>query len=298
MRVSVVTPCLNPGTRLMRCLESVAAQTHADVEHIIVDGGSTDGTVDLLRRSGLDFVSEPDRGQTEAISKGFTMASGELLTWLNADDELTPEAAARAAAARCDWVYGDCIVADRDRRRVWRPPKRYGRWEVEAGEMIPQPGSFFSRAAFERAGGLDTSFELTMDIDLWIRLVDAGVTAVYLARPMAAFEIHPASKTGSLGQDRFQLEHARALAKSGRMRAASAAVGRATALGATSADGDLPPWADQRIVRSARRTEQGIEALRHRRIAGALLLLTPQVLLVRESRRRLLAAVRRSLKVA
>jgi glycosyltransferase involved in cell wall biosynthesis len=297
MLVSIVTPCLNPGERLARCLESVAAQTHPHVEHVVVDGGSTDGTVELLERAGVSYVSESDGGQTEAIAKGFGLARGELLTWLNADDELASGAAARAVAAGVDWLYGDCTVVTGARRTVWRPPRRYGLWEIDAGEMIPQPGCFFSRSALERAGGLDPSFELTMDIDLWIRLVDAGIAPRYVPEVMATFEIHPDSKTGSLGHKRFLLEHARALAKSGRVRAASAAVGRAAAIGGPLERDELPEWADGEIVRSAQVAEAGIEALRARDPRGALRLLSPQVWVVPESRRRLIASVRRALRI-
>jgi hypothetical protein len=162
--------------------------------------------------------------------------------------------------------------------------------------MIPQPGCFFSRAALDDVGGLDASFDLTMDIDLWIRLVDAGYVARYVPEVLAEFEIHPGSKTGTLDRKRFQLEHARALAKSRRPGAASAAVGRAMALGVWG-DDDLPEWADERIVRAACRAERGIESLRARDPAGAARLLSPEVLRVRESRRRLVAAVRRAIRI-
>lgn len=293
MLVSVVTPCLNPGARLERCLASVAAQTHADVEHIVIDGGSTDGTLEILEHSGVCYVSESDDGQTDAIAKGFRLARGELLTWLNADDELEPQAIARAASAGAEWIYGDCVVIDDGRRSIWRPLPRYGRWEVNAGEMIPQPGTFFSRAALERASGLDLSFELAMDIDLWIRLVDAGVEARYVPEVMAVFEIHAESKTGSVGRRDFFLEHARALAKSGRYRAASAALGRAAAFGDRP---DLPEWANPRVVRAAAAAESAIEQLRAHDPRGALRLLDPSVWLEREVRTRLLAALRRGLR--
>ena len=294
MLVSVVTPCLNPGDRLARCLASVAAQTYANVEHVVVDGASTDGTVELLEESGVRYVSERDGGQTDAIRKGIELARGELLTWLNADDELTPDAVARAVQAGGEWTYGDCAVIRGGRRTVWRPLPRYGDWEIDAGEMIPQPGSFFSRAALDRAGGLDSSFELTMDIDLWVRLVDAGVTPHYVRAVVATFEIHDDSKTGSLGRRAFMLEHARALAKSGRREAASAAVGRSLAFGASPAD--LPDWVEPRIVRRSAAAERAVERLRVRDPRGAWTLLAPGVWRERVVRRRLLASVRRGLR--
>ena len=292
--VSVVTPCLNPGPRLERCLESVAAQTHPDVEHIVIDGGSTDGTVGLLERAQVRYVSEPDDGQTHAIVKGFGLASGRLLTWLNADDELLPRAVAHAVETGAAWTYGDCAVVEDGRRSVWRPLPRFGPWAIDAGEMIPQPGSFFSRPAFDRAGGLDPTFELAMDVDLWIRLVDAGVAARYVPEVLAVFEIHPGSKTGSVGRPGFLLEHALALAKSGRTRAASAAVGRAVALGAPSSR--LPAFADPAIVREAARAEDAIERLRERDLRGVRPLLARGTWRTPEVRSRVVAAGRRALR--
>ena len=295
MLVSVVTPCLNPGERLARCLASVASQTYANVEHVVVDGASTDGTADLLERSGVRYVSERDGGQTDAIRKGIELARGDLLTWLNADDELAPDAVERAVHARGEWTYGDCAVVRGERRTVWRPLPRYGNWEIDAGEMIPQPGSFFSRAALERAGGLDPSFELTMDIDLWLRLVDAGVTPRYVSAVVATFEIHETSKTGSLGPGAFLREHARALAKSGRTAAASAAIGRSLVFGAPAAD--LPDWVEPRIVWRAAAAERAVERLRARDPRGLATLARPAVWRERVVRRRLLASARRGLRL-
>src|SRR6185312_9310851 len=115
--VTVVTPCLNPGPDLARCLASVRAQSHPAVEHLVVDGASTDGTVERLQGAeGVTWVSEPDGGQAEAINKGFRRARGSIVTWLCADDELRPDAVARAVtaltAAAAGWVYGDCEIRD------------------------------------------------------------------------------------------------------------------------------------------------------------------------------------------
>jgi glycosyltransferase involved in cell wall biosynthesis len=297
MRVSVITPCLNPGERISRCIRSVLAQTYADVEHVVVDGGSTDGTVSVLEEAGVRYVSAPDRGQTDAIAKGFELSSGALLSWLNADDELTPQAVERAVATGFEWVYGDCAVINGSRRSVWRPPVRFGAWEIEAGEMIAQPGTFFARSALDLVGGLDPSFDLTMDIDLWIRLVDAGIASCYVPEVLATFEIHPDSKTGSIGRKRFQLEHARALAKSGRYAAASAAVGRAAALGGALTPDELPDWADRKVVEAARIAEEGIEALRARKLHRAARLFSPRVVRVREGRNRMIASARRALRL-
>src|SRR3954470_8977333 len=97
--VSIVTPCLNPGWRLTRCLASVAAQTYPHLEHIVVDGGSTDETLALLESSKIRWISGPDSVKMEAMNKGFTLSSGAILSWLNADDVWMPDAVTRAVQA-------------------------------------------------------------------------------------------------------------------------------------------------------------------------------------------------------
>jgi hypothetical protein len=134
-----------------------------------------------------------------------------------------------------------------------------------------------------------------MDIDLWIRFVDAGIEAHYVPAALAVFEIHAASKTGLVGRTDFMLEHARALEKSGRRRAAAAAIGRAAAFGDVPA---LPAWADVQLVRTARSAELGIERLRRRDLRGVPALLAPHVWLQPEVRGRVVAAMRRGLSRA
>jgi hypothetical protein len=242
-RVSVVTPCLNPGDRFVRCLDSVSAQTHEEVEHIIVDGGSTDGAVELARSRGLQVISEPDRGQTDALNKGFALATGEYLGWLNADDWLVPEAIERvvgavAANPGVGLVYCDCEIRREDGSgEVARPPARLSKKTLEFGNRLTQPGVFVARWALERVGPLDEDIHLAMDFDLWLRLIDADVPAAYVPEPLAVFEIHELSKTGTVDLSEFYREEAAALLKSGRRRAAAAGLGRAAAAAALTADG-------------------------------------------------------------
>lgn len=243
MRVSVVTPCLNPGARLGRCLDSVAAQTYEDVEHVIVDGGSTDGSVERARSRGLRVISEPDDGQTQAVNKGFTAATGDYLGWLNADDWLVPEAVERiverfAAGPEVGWVYCDCEVRRADgSTEIVRPPAQLTKRTLEWGNRLTQPGVFVARWALERVGPLDEEIHLAMDFDLWLRLVDAGVPAAYVPEALAVFEIHGGSKTGTVDLSEFYREESLALLKTGRRLPAAAGLGRAAAAAAMSADG-------------------------------------------------------------
>jgi GT2 family glycosyltransferase len=239
--VSIVTPCLNPGERLVRCLDSVAQQTHTRVEHIVVDGGSTDGTVDLLRAHGVRFVSEPDEGQAQAINKGFGLANGDWLGWLNADDALTPRSTelAMAAASRnpgAGWIYGRCEIRDGAESSVFDPPGRIDKRALQDRNMLAQPGTLVARWALDRVGPLDEQFDLVMDFDLWLRLLDAGVPAVYVPDVLAVFEIHPDSKTGRVPLREWELENAAAMFKAGHTSDGAALLGRVAARSAYGAE--------------------------------------------------------------
>jgi len=176
--VSIVTPSLNQARYLTEALDSVRAQTHRPIEHIVVDGGSTDGSVEILSgRDDVRWVSEPDRGQSHALNKGFANATGDVLGWLNADDAYVPEAVARAVAAlessQAALAYADVERVNDDRvnpRRIRSRPD-WDLWtELNDGNGIFSPSVFFTRAAFEAVGGLDESLHLTMDYDLWLRI--------------------------------------------------------------------------------------------------------------------------------
>jgi glycosyltransferase involved in cell wall biosynthesis len=176
--VSIVTPSLNQGRYLREALDSVRAQTHRPIEHIVVDGGSTDGSIEILReREDVRWVSEPDRGQSHALNKGFATATGDVLGWLNADDAYLPDAVASGLEAlessNAALVYADVERVNDDRvnpRRIRSRPA-WDLWtELNDGNGIFSPSVFFTRGAFEAVGGLDESLHLTMDYDLWLRI--------------------------------------------------------------------------------------------------------------------------------
>lgn len=250
--VSVITPCLNPGPVLQGCIESVRSQSYPSLEHIVVDGGSTDGTVDVLRRTrGIAWLSEPDDGQAQAINKGFALARGEILTWLCADDRFCADAVGRAVTALvgsdAEWVYGDCEIVERSGSHVRRSrpvltPELFGQ-----GNPISQPGTFFLTSAFEAVGGLlDESLDLAFDYDLWLRLTVAGAVSVHLPEVLARFTITPGSKTGRNGWAPFLREEARALAKNGAPDIAAFRLGASAALDASR---------EHRVTRRRLRTE-------------------------------------------
>jgi glycosyltransferase involved in cell wall biosynthesis len=176
--VSIVTPSLNQGRYLRDAADSVHTQTYASIEHVVVDGGSTDDTLDILGEyESLRWVSEPDRGQSHALNKGFAMARGEIFGWLNADDAYKPDAVADAVAVLRETgaglVYADVTRVDDDGvnpRRI-RSRRRFELWtELNLGCGIYSPAVFFTRAAFEATGPIDESLHMTMDYDLWLRI--------------------------------------------------------------------------------------------------------------------------------
>jgi glycosyltransferase involved in cell wall biosynthesis len=228
--ITVITPTRNMASHLQNCIQSVAAQG-VEVEHIIVDGVSTDGTVELLRRSqGLRWISEPDKGQSEAINKGFAMATGDIIGWLNADDELLPGTLQAVNAAFEDpsvgWVYGDMLVSDGTREWMEKAPTVVT-WETMArGNVVGQPGSFYARWALDRVGPLDTSFHYTMDFELFLRFLRADIKSVHLGRPVARFHLHEGSKSGSVPAREFAEDESRALLLHGDRHAAAMAIDR------------------------------------------------------------------------
>jgi len=174
--VSVVTPSLNQAEYLREAIESVLAQTYAPIEHIVVDGGSTDGTLEILREyDRLRWVSEPDRGQSHAVNKGFATARGEIFGWLNADDAYEPDAveAGVRALAGVGLAYADVTRVndhgDNPRRIRSRPV--WDLWtELNDGNGVYSPSVFFTREAFEAVGGIDEELHLSMDYDLWLKI--------------------------------------------------------------------------------------------------------------------------------
>lgn len=211
--VSIVTPSLDQGRFLAAAIRSVAEQDYPRLEHIVVDGGSSDETLEVLRAShGVRWISEPDEGQADAINKGFALAEGEVLAWLNADDLYLPGAVTAAvealAAAGAGLVYGGWTQIGEDGellREVRAHPFDY-RELLEVRNFIAQPSAFFTREALERAGGLDASYRYALDYELWLRLAKSTrVTTV--DRPLAAFRLHEGSKTVSQYRDFWPETH-------------------------------------------------------------------------------------------
>lgn len=199
--VSIVTPSFNQAAFLPEAMQSVFAQTYAPIEYILIDGGSTDGSAELVRAEAprlAYWVSEPDTGQADAINKGFARARGAYYLWLNADDRLLPNAVSEAVAflehhPEVGLVYGDAEYIGADGRVLGRFPARqtdYARL-LRGYVHIPQ------QATVWRAGlwsPLDADLSFAMDYDLWVRI--AKVSRLhYLPKRWAQFRLHADSKT-------------------------------------------------------------------------------------------------------
>jgi len=201
MKFSVITPSLNQGRFIRDCIESVRAQTDAEVEHIIVDACSTDDTLAILKSyPHLRWTSEPDRGQTDAINKGFHQASGDWLMWLNADDYLLPRAFAAVAQfaqahPEAEVIYGDCDFVDERGGIVGK--KREGDFNywmlLFYGTFIPSTATFFHRKVVNAGHLLDASQKVCMDLEYYLRLAQAGFRFEHLPQPLACFRWHEAN---------------------------------------------------------------------------------------------------------
>jgi glycosyltransferase involved in cell wall biosynthesis len=183
-RISIVTPCLNAVGTLEECLASVRSQDYPDLEHIVVDGGSTDGTLDVLERAeGIRWISEPDEGRPDAANKGTQMAAGEVIGFLNADD-IYEAGALRAVGEAFErdpqamWATGYCRIVGEGGREIRTPITRYKNFLLRrfsfplylTHNFVSDPATFVRRGALDEVGPLDNRYRISHDYDLWLRV--------------------------------------------------------------------------------------------------------------------------------
>ena len=204
-KVSIVTPSYNQGQFLEETILSVLNQDYPNLEYIVIDGGSTDNSVEIIKKyqDRLAYlVSEPDRGQSDAINKGFRMATGEILAWLNSDDFYLPGTLHTVANyfdehQDIDCIYGDLLVVNEHSEVLYvrkTIPYDY-RMELYGGCLVPQPSSFFQRSVPDRIGYLDTTLQYNMDFDFFVRMGKAGMKFANIPTPLACFRLHLNSKS-------------------------------------------------------------------------------------------------------
>jgi glycosyltransferase involved in cell wall biosynthesis len=198
MKVSIVTPSFNQGRFIARTLQSVACQTGAEIEHVVFDGGSTDTTVEILKRFSppVRWVSKKDKGQADAVNQGIRATDGEIIGWLNSDDIYHPGAIARvvayfAAHPEVDAVYGMADHIDVDDKAFENYPTEP--WDLDRLYetcFICQPALFFRRRVVEQHGLLEESLNYCMDYEFWLRLGKAGVRFAYLENKLAGSRLY------------------------------------------------------------------------------------------------------------
>ncbi len=185
--ISIVTPSYNQAQFIRATIDSVLSQDYPNLEYFVMDGGSTDGTVDILKSYGdkITWVSKKDAGQADAINKGLKLSKGQILAYINSDDIYLPGTLRRVgeyyANTHADWITGDCLTID----VAGNPSKAntiisvYKRFLMAiyspttlriADSMLPQPSTFWSRKAWEQIGEFNIKYHYVMDYDYWLRM--------------------------------------------------------------------------------------------------------------------------------
>ncbi len=208
MKISIITITYNSAATLPRALESVRSQTYGDIEHIIVDGASTDGTKELIINYQLSiinsqspkvrWISEPDNGIYNALNKGIAMATGDVIGFLHSDDVLySPDSIGQIAAAfessGVDVVYGDLEYRHGDKVvRRWRS-NAFRRGDLKYGWMPPHPTVYVRREVYRQVGPYDEWFRISADYDMILRIFTAGYKTRYIPQVLVAMETGGAS---------------------------------------------------------------------------------------------------------
>jgi GT2 family glycosyltransferase len=215
--VSIITPSYNQASYLEQTIQSVLGQDYPRIEYLVIDGTSTDNSVEIIRRYQdrlAYWVSEKDSGQAEAINKGFARAKGEILAWLNSDDYYLPNTI--SAVVRCfeenpDVVmaYGDMLAVDGNGQTI--NVLKYKQLSLEdllCSQIIGQPSVFFRHSALEKTGLLDTSFHFMLDHHLWIRLAQQG-RILHVPQVWSAARYHAEAKNraraAEFGREAFRV---------------------------------------------------------------------------------------------
>jgi glycosyltransferase involved in cell wall biosynthesis len=203
--VSIITPSFNQGEFLEQAILSVISQDYRPLEYILMDGGSSDDSLDIIQRyeKHLDYwTSEKDAGQSQALNRGFARSRGDVMGWINSDDILAPGAISAAVSAlrrnsqRLAWTIGGTTLIDRKGKRLGEriPEKIYEdtflRWHIK---WFPQQSTFWTRTLWEKTGGLDESLHYAMDLDLWLRMF-TYVQPTVLGSSMSSYRMHASSK--------------------------------------------------------------------------------------------------------
>jgi len=211
MKISIITPSYNQGKYIERTILSVINQKgNFELEYIVIDGASTDNTLDIVEKYQdiLTCISEKDRGQSDAINKGFNMATGNLLAWLNSDDTYEEKALSEVVKMyrkyKFKWCFGDCWNINEDDQEIRRlitrykiiESQRYSYKRLLSKDFISQPAVFFTKEVYEEIGPLDIHCRYSMDYDYWLRIAKK-YKPFYINKFLANFRWQSESKNST-----------------------------------------------------------------------------------------------------
>jgi len=202
MKISIITPSLNHSKFITDTILSVTHQNYNNYEHIVIDGGSTDGTIEILKLySHLKWVSERDTGQSNAINKGFRMSTGDIVAWINSDDYYEKDVFADVAAffkenRECYFLYGDITFVDKNKKLLSKisGDVKSLRSLMKNPDIVRQPSCFWRREIFEDIGYLAENLHLVMDYDFFLRIAKK-YKLYYLKRNISYYRVHDECKT-------------------------------------------------------------------------------------------------------
>lgn len=209
--VTIVTPSFNQGEFIKETIESVLNQDYPNIEYIVMDGGSTDNTVEILKSYGdrIKWVSEKDNGQADAVNKGIRRANGSIIGWLNSDDTYLEGAVRKMVKylkthTDTDMVYGEGYYIDKNGNITERYlTEKFNRTRLGEQCIICQPTAFFTKQIIEEVGMLDAEHQLSMDYELWMRIAKAGKVA-YIPEYVATSRMYEENKTLSRRDEVFE----------------------------------------------------------------------------------------------
>lgn len=220
-RISIITPSFNQGRFIKQTIDSVLNQDYPNLEYIVMDGGSTDDTLSILKSYGNRIIweSKKDKGQSEAINKGLKLATGEIVAYLNSDDTYAPNTLLTIGQyflehSKTMWLTGDYSIVDANNKKIQSYVSLYKRLLRRTSSFsllcianyIIQPSTFWRRSLFKEVGYFNESLRYCMDYDFWMRIIQKYPLAVS-SRSFSLFRIHGASKGGIQYKKQFEEEH-------------------------------------------------------------------------------------------
>lgn len=210
-KISIITPSFNQDKFIEQTILSVIGQKYPNLEYIIIDGGSTENSVEIIKKYEKDITywnSEPDNGQVEAINKGFSLATGDIFAWINSDDYYLPNIfeliASQIDVNKAEILFGKCIRVHLVHGAVTNtdPVISHNNQDLKIIDYIEQPSTFFSRKAIEVTGLLDSDLNFAFDWEWFIRMQESGVNFKTINKFLSVYQFHDSNKSSNISTDR------------------------------------------------------------------------------------------------